>query len=125
MLQSYTLAHGEQQNNLLSDYSQATSATTSAANAIPVRGYYDSTRTPTLTWNPVSWAAWYEIQVALSAEFLPGDFVYTKVKIPAGTLSMTLDSLDNGVYYWRVRAIRADRMVSAWSAVESFMVDVP
>jgi len=126
VVQSYTPAHGEQQNNLLSDYSQEISITTSAENAIPVRWYF-TTRTPTLTWNHLTWAARYEVQVARSRYFLQNELVYSKADVPAGTLSVIVDAtpLDDGPYHWRVRAIRANGSVGGWSAVESFVVDAP
>jgi hypothetical protein len=123
-VQSYTLAHGGQQNALTSDYSQEVSVTTSAANAIPQRAYFTTT-TPTLTWNRISWAAGYEIQVATDKTF--SAVVYTKSDLTAGDLSVIVNatpSLHKGVYYWRVRALRAGGSAGAWSAVDSFVVDV-
>jgi hypothetical protein len=87
----------------------------------PARNYF-TTDTPTLTWNRVSYAAGYEIQVDNTATFtLPLSFT-TQVNSP-NTLEATTTALADGVYYWRVRAKKADGTFGPWSSVESFTVD--
>jgi subtilisin family serine protease len=93
----------------------------SPANAAPPRNYY-TTSTPTLTWNRVTWAAEYEIQVDTAKTFnAPLNFT-----VPATTLEIAPTSLPDGhaMYYWRVRAKKGNAN-GPWSAVDSFVVDVP
>lgn len=90
--------------------------------AAPKRNYFTSNGV-TLTWNPVSWAAGYELRVSKNTMFTP--MVYDHNALPANTLSMTLPTLDNGVYYWQVRAKKDDGGWGGWSAVDQFEVAVP
>lgn len=104
----------------------------SAANAVPVLNRYE-TGTPTLSWTPISWADFYEIQVDDSRSFTT-PLVYHNDTIPATITSFTLPNpLPNGTYYWRVRAhdpgstvapIRAAKW-GAWSTggTGTFQVD--
>ncbi len=85
-----------------------------------VEANYFQTATPTLTWNRISWATGYELQVSLSSSF--GDVHYMNNTLSASTLSHTLPAQAAGKYYWRVRARQADNTWGAWSVVESFIV---
>jgi len=76
---------------------------------------------PTFAWTPVTGADKYEIQVSadagMDAPVLgPGkdDFVTRNTR---ATLQQTVP---NGTYYWRVRAIGGDGSVSPWTAPRSF-----
>jgi len=121
-VRTYTPAHGNQQNDLWSDYSDVVTGTiVSPPNAAPPRNYF-TTETPTLSWNHVTGAETYEIQVDTATNFA-APLVFTTT-VPASDLAVTLPSLDDGVYYWRVRANSSTR-TGAWSAVDSFTVDVP
>ena len=94
----------------------------SAANAAPMRNLYD-TPTPTLTWGAVEWAAGYQIQIADNANFTTP---ITSSALDAATLAFTPAApLADGVYYWRVRARRANGSWGNWSAAETFIVLVP
>lgn len=77
------------------------------------------TDTPTLTWNAVTWATEYQIQVATNPEFI--DPVYSVV-VDAATLSVTTDSLTGEVFYWRARARRADGSWGNWSSFDRFVI---
>lgn len=92
------------------------------ANAAPPRNYY-TTATPTLTWNRITWAATYEIQVDDAAAFT-APLSFTRV-VSGDALSVTVSTLARGQYFWRVRACPAAGACGAWSAVDSFLVDVP
>jgi hypothetical protein len=83
------------------------------------RNFY-STHTPTLTWNRISNATGYEIQVDTDTAFLPS-YAFTNINIPADQLSIQTTSLANGTYYWRVRAKGG---TGVWSAPERFEVFV-
>jgi DNA-binding beta-propeller fold protein YncE len=88
----------------------------------PRRNYF-TTPTPTLTWNRVSWATEYEVQVD-SAPTFTTPLSFTAV-VPSNTLEVTTTVLPDGTYYWRVRAKKPDGTWGGWSAVDSFAVDAP
>lgn len=94
----------------------------SADNAAPYRAaqFADHAR---LTWNPVTWAASYEIQVDDQADF--SSPVYHQAGLSAGVLEMQTPPLPDGLYYWRVRAAAADGRPGAWSAADTFAVMQP
>jgi hypothetical protein len=89
--------------------------------ATPQLNYF-TTASPTLSWNRISWATGYELDVASSPDF----FGATRYTTDAGVLSVTVDAppLDDGRYYWRVRAINPDR-IGLWSRTETFVIDSP
>ena len=89
----------------------------------PTRDYF-ATHTPTLTWNRVSDAVGYVVQVDTDTAFL-APFSFSDPAIPAGVLSATTSSLPNGVYYWRVGVKRSGSATITWSSVQSFTVAAP
>ncbi len=86
----------------------------------PQRNVY-TTATPTLTWSLVTWAVGYEIEIDDDDDFSSPAYHNATLTTP----EVTLSELSNGVYYWRVRAQRPNGSWSSWSAVDSFVVDVP
>ena len=71
----------------------------------------------TLSWDAVTNAVKYQLQVARDSAFT--DLVFN------GKLTDTFKdivNLANGRYYWRVKAIEAGGLKSAWSEVRSFRV---
>lgn len=91
----------------------------SPASAGPMRNFYD-TPTPTLTWGAVEWAAGYQIQIADNANFTAP---VTNSVLDAAPLAFTPAApLADGMYYWRVRARRANGSWGNWSAAETFVV---
>jgi Calcineurin-like phosphoesterase len=87
----------------------------SAQGAAPWRAVFISaTRQATLTWNPVTWATQYDLQISASSNMNP--LVYNET---LSGLAQTVTLPSYGVYYWRVRG-RTGTTVGAWSAVESF-----
>ncbi len=109
--------------NDLSDWSNIFSFTlVSPDNGAPSNNY-QATSTPTLTWNRVSGATEYEIQVDNTPAFNTTlEFTTT---VPASSLYVTTDPLLDGTYYWHVRARQADGKWGAWSVTQSFLVDAP
>jgi glucose/arabinose dehydrogenase len=89
--------------------------------AAPQRGHFTSLPV-TLTWNRVSWAQGYQIQVDNTSDFRP--VTYT-VEVTADTLSANLDNLIDCTYYWRVRAKINDTTWGPWTAVQQFRLDLP
>jgi hypothetical protein len=76
---------------------------------------------PVLAWNPVKGADKYEVQVSANAGMdAPvlgagkDDFLTRNTR---ATLTQTVP---NGTYYWRVRALGGDGSVSPWTAPRSF-----
>lgn len=75
-----------------------------------------ATDTPSLSWSGVTWATGYELEVATDAAFT--DIVYHNAALTVTDVSV--DPLVPRLYYWRVRAQRANGGVGAWSRVETF-----
>ncbi len=89
------------------------------ANAAPLRNYFTAD-TPTLTWNRVTGAIGYRVQVGNNTAFI-GAAIYE-----AGNhLTLTLPSTPNGFYYWRVAACLTAVSCGGWSAYDTFVVDAP
>jgi len=89
------------------------------ANAAPARNYF-TTDTPTLTWNRVTFAHHYVLQVGKTNDFM-GATAYQA----GNNLSYTLPSLPDGYYYWRVAACSSIVTCGSWSAIDTFVVDAP
>jgi glucose/arabinose dehydrogenase len=90
----------------------------SALNASPSRNYF-TTSTVLLTWSRITWATRYEVEVDNNNDFSSREFWDNN--IASGSLSVS-PTLDDGLYYWRVRARNNDQ-TGAWSPVEKFTVD--
>jgi hypothetical protein len=88
----------------------------------PPRNYFNNEQV-ILTWNAVSWAEEYEVQVDAEITFM-NPLEYTTI-VPKETLEVTTSSLLNGTHYWRVRARDAMGNPSGWSIIEGFVVDAP
>ncbi len=101
--------------------SSALTLQVTAPHGAPLRNSF-VTQPPTLTWNRVTNATRYEIQVSKLSTFTTS--VFPIASVPAGQLFFTTPQLAKGVYYWRVRAIRGTA-VGAWSAFDSFVVQGP
>jgi hypothetical protein len=93
----------------------------SAAGVSPLRNYF-TISTPTLTWNRVVGATQYRVQISDSSTFAV--LMYPTVVVPASQLSIDTDPLPEGVYYWRVSAVKGG-VVGAFSAPDSFIIDLP
>ncbi len=92
----------------------------SPANAAPLRTLF-MTATPRLTWSRVSGAAGYQLQVAANAFFTT--IVYDGT-FNASTFEVVLPPRANGLYYWRVRALRTVG-AGPWSQADMFTVQAP
>ncbi len=81
----------------------------------------DETGLPAFEWEAVLNGVTYQIQVDNNADFSSPEFDDT-----AETTTRELATpLENGIYYWRVRAIKADDTFGEWSLVWSFTVNIP
>jgi hypothetical protein len=93
-----------------------------AVNSVPLRNNF-TTGTPTLTWNRVTNATGYTVQVSKSMSFGAGTIVFTSVPpLPVTQLSVQITPAltEEGIYYWRVSANGG----TTWSAIDSFVVDL-
>ncbi len=90
---------------------------TSAPSAAPKRNFY-TTHTPTLTWNRVTWATQYEVQISTDINFASAD---TITAFADTTLTYTTGNLPNGTYYWRVRALNGT-YTGNWSLTDTFLI---
>ena len=102
------------------DWSATRMITISSSNdAAPLRYFY-TTPTVTLTWNGVSWATGYEAEIYDNAALMgaPVD------AYAGGDTQMTSTLPKEGIYYWRVRALRVNG-AGAWSKAEAFGVGSP
>jgi uncharacterized repeat protein (TIGR01451 family) len=82
-----------------------------------------STNSPTITWNTVSWAIAYQVEVSRSSTFTTG-VIASDVLSPLN-LSWVSDTLGNGVWFWRVRARKPDGTWGPYSAAETIAIIVP
>ena len=69
---------------------------------------------PKFSWDPVSGAARYEVEVNPSVDFAPGSTVCCSGTTLATSLSPT-KVFKNDTYYWRVRAIDPDGNAGPWN----------
>jgi hypothetical protein len=94
---------------------------TSLPNSTPAPAFF-ATHHPTLTWNAVSWAWGYQIEIDDDPAF--GSPLTAEVD--ANTLTYTVESeLSNGAYYWHVRAKQNATDWGDWSARETIIVSAP
>ncbi|MEP6986997.1 MAG: hypothetical protein ABI970_15435 [Chloroflexota bacterium] len=88
----------------------------------PVRNYF--TVLPiTLTWNRISWAVGYEVEIAKNNNFAQASMVI-HTTTAANQLYINISTIDDGTYYWRVHAQIDDTHWGGWSASDSFVVAV-
>jgi hypothetical protein len=73
----------------------------------------------TLSWERVSWAQAYQIQVSLSPNF---DINLQDYVVGASTTSFTTGTLGNTRYYWRIRAQNSAGGWGSWSTTASCSV---
>jgi hypothetical protein len=79
-----------------------------------------TTRTPTLTWNRVSWAVGYQIQLDTDTDFSASRYI---ADFSADTFIYTTPRLcNNFTYYWRVAAKRDPLTADNWSTIQTFTV---
>ena len=118
---SFATQHGPGFSGAVRLGTQLTHAITLKANGAPNRNYY-TTNTPTLTWNSVSQAFCYEIQVSGNSLFADA-----MLHDAGNNLSfMWPVALANGSYFWRVRACTGadESSCGAWSVPDTFTVFV-
>lgn len=120
----YWAVRGINRNGVPFPWSNTQSFTVlSPPNATPVRNLYTAHQ-PTLTWNHISWATAYQVEISRTNNFT-GNTIISDVLSPEELFWVT-DYLGNGTWFWHVRARRSDGVTwGAWSATEPFHVFVP
>ncbi len=92
----------------------------SAANVAPTTNTFTSGSTPTLTWNLVTYAIRYEVQIAKDPAFKVQAIADQTVNAPS--LFVTIPApLNDGTYYWRVRGCSATTC-GGYSTTQSFKI---
>jgi predicted phage tail protein len=84
-----------------------------------VNGHVTNNPTPEFSWNAVSSGNRYQIQISKTADFAVPE---QDDKRAAGILTYMAASLNEGKYYWRVRAWNVMDEAGTWSAARSFTV---
>ena len=88
----------------------------------PMDGATDVSTSPTLSWNAVSDATSYDVQVADDASFKRGATTQTIIIEETGITQTSYEATGlsgNTQYYWRVRGVNSDG-AGPWSAAASF-----
>ncbi|MCE5208492.1 MAG: hypothetical protein LLG42_09305, partial [Chloroflexi bacterium] len=90
----------------------------------PAAGAFVTTSTPTFTWNAAPYGYQYEIQIGKSYTFSLSSIV-AGGKLDPGALTFTSPSLNDGTYYWRVKAWNNNTTPEAgkWSAYRIVKID--
>jgi hypothetical protein len=78
---------------------------------------------PPLTWNRVSGVIGYQVEVDNQSDFLSP--VFTSPILSSDTLVYPTSSLGEGLYFWYVRALKPDGSWTAWSNLDTFLIDLP
>jgi hypothetical protein len=88
----------------------------------PVRNYY-TTLPIAISWNRLSWAVSYDVEVDNNANFDSPEF--TAYHLGPSTFSASVTGLStDGLYYWRVRGKAANGVPGAWGT-DSFTLNLP
>ena len=86
----------------------------------PADGATTTDTTPALSWNAVSGAAGYEVQIAGSEAGLASA---QSVEVSGTSYTPTTALTNNQTHYWRVRAKDGDGQYGIWSAINSLSVN--
>ncbi|MBI5671291.1 MAG: DUF11 domain-containing protein [Chloroflexi bacterium] len=86
--------------------------------------YSYTTSKPTLSWNPVSWATGYQVQIGIDSNF--ATYVITSAELEPASLSYIPDEpLLNGTWYWRLRVRKPDGLWTGYGSAQAFAVIKP
>jgi hypothetical protein len=105
-------------------WSAARSFTPDGSLGSPLIACRTTSPTLTLTWERVSWATQYQYQVSTVSNFastVAAGAVDSQATLP----TVTTNSMANGRYFWRVRALATNGSWGAWSVAVSCTVDAP
>jgi hypothetical protein len=119
---SYTPTGGPSHTATPSHTPTSTPATSTAPPNATIAPHFFAVSRPTLTWDNITWALGYQIQIDDDPAFASP----ITAELSADTLSYTLVyPLANDTYYWQVRAKRNDIDWGDWSATETIIVSAP
>ncbi len=102
-----------------SGWSAISSLHVQSSNTAAPETNFHTTRTITLGWSATSWATEYHLEVDDNPGFKSP--AYSNI-VTAPILTQTTSPLDNGVYYWRVRARQNNGLWSQWSPISMFRI---
>ena len=105
------------QGNVIITFTTAKSTALPAPHLITPGDNTNIASSPTFQWNAVTGASRYEIQVSRSNTFTPVAWASAYISSTSATPSLPLE---DGMYYWRVRAWDAAGKPSDWSATFVF-----
>ena len=74
---------------------------------------------PTYTWESVEGASSYEVEISKTNTFSTKVFPLEETQIHETTLSPNIE-YEDGIYYWRVRAVSGVNDKGAWSSIMQF-----
>ena len=89
---------------------------------MPIDGEVIRTATVTLSWDAVTGAASYEVQIASTEAGIPGA---TPVTATAHSYTWPTELSDGDELHWRGRAINSDGAVGGWSSIAMLTYDEP
>ncbi len=86
----------------------------------PDDGFLTNDNTPMFTWGTVSNADHYQIQISKVSDFITTE---QDIELSPELTTFTSGLLDDGIHYWRVRAIDSSSNAGDWSNIRSFTID--
>ena len=86
----------------------------------PANGSSTTDITPEFSWNAVTGASSYEIQIADSAASLAGS---STENVPGTSYTPTTALTNKQTHHWRVRAVDGDGQPGAWSGTQSLNIN--
>jgi hypothetical protein len=92
----------------------------SPTDGAPIRNRY-STSTPELMWIGTTIATGYQLQIAVTPNFIPA-IISDNLISASATSYIPASPLPDGIWYWRLRARQSDGRWGAWSAPENFAI---
>ncbi len=110
---------GDGQYGNWSDASGITVAWGEITGMAPADGSTTNDTTPDFTWDAVTGAATYEIEIADTETALDGTTVATS---PSATYTPSSALSNNQTHYWRIRAKDADDQYGNWSTPQSLTI---
>ena len=87
----------------------------------PADGSTGTAQTPTLGWNTVPDAVFYELELAANPAFNPGDIVFSRTNLTVGNIQVNTILPKGNIYYWRVRPVN-ECGPGAWTKTSTFAV---
>ncbi|MEP6987761.1 MAG: fibronectin type III domain-containing protein, partial [Chloroflexota bacterium] len=82
---------------------------------------YGTNSTFTLTWNRITWASGYQLQIDNNNDF--SSLEYQNAGLSGNNLELTISGIEDDTYYWRIRARDANGIWGQWSSPATFVLD--